>query len=110
MDLNEAGAGGEMPGRNAAFQQGSSGAPYRVASSFSQDSARFNDQVGSSFTPQSVLNQSNPSTGNGESMNDFNTRTLTNGAQLPTQNGSAASTWNTDVHLMLDGKPLLSPL
>lgn len=109
MDLNQAGANGELPGRTEAFQQGTTGTPYRVASSLSQDSARFNDQVGRGFTPESVLNTTVQS-GNGMSASDYQNRTLTNGSMLPTQNGDSSGTWSTDVKLMLDGKPLLSRL
>jgi hypothetical protein len=109
MDLAQAGAGGEIPGRNAAFQQGSSGNPYRVASSFSQDSASYMDKVGRGFTPESVLNSTVQSS-NGMSPGDYSSRTLTNGAKLPTSNGSSSDTWNLDTKLRLDGKPLLSPL
>jgi len=96
--------------RNVSFGQGMSGDPTRVSSSLSADSARFNDEVGSGFTPMSVLNQSNPGTGNGMSSTDFTTRTLTNGVELPSPNGESQSTYKSDVNLILDGKPLLSPL
>jgi hypothetical protein len=99
-----------MPGRNMAFGQGQAGDSTRVGSSLAADSARFNDSVGKDFTPMSVLNQSNPSSGNGMSSTDFSQRTLTNGAQLPSVNGDSADTYKGDVGLLLDGKPLMSPL
>ena len=104
MDLTEAGEGGqEFTGRNAAFGQGSSGNPYRVASSFSQDSAKWNDAVGSGFTPQSVLN-STVASGNGMSSGDYGNRMLSNGSMLPTTNGMDQNTSKGIAKLLLDGQ------
>jgi len=104
MDLTEAGEGGqEYTGRNAAFGQGSSGNPYRVSSSLSQDSAQWNDRVGSGFTPQSVLNTTVAS-GNGMSGSDYSTRMLSNGSMLPTVNGMDPKTNQGIANLLLDGQ------
>lgn len=103
MDLMEAGEGGqEYTGRNSAFNMGSSGNPYRVASSLSADSAKWNDEVGKDFTPTSVLNQTVQS-GNGMSAADYSSRTLSNGTLLPTQNGMSSGTRTGIAKLLLDG-------
>lgn len=103
MDLTEAGEGGaETYGRNAAFGQGSSGNPYRVASSLQQDSATYNDQVGKMFNPQSVLN-STVGSGNGMSSSDYSSRVLSNGSELPTQNGMDSNTHAGIARILLDG-------
>lgn len=103
MDLNVAGAGMEQTGRNAAFGQGSSGNPYRVASTLGADSARYMDQVGSGFTPTSVLNQTVTS-GNGMSGQDYSSRMLSNGRLLPDSNGMAPDTSQGIAKLLLDGQ------
>lgn len=102
MDLSEAGQANGFVGRNEAFGQGSAGAPYRVANSLQQDSAIWNDSVGSGFTPQSVLNQTVAS-GNGMSSGDYSSRELSNGSMLPTQNGMSADTRTGIAKILLDG-------
>lgn len=102
MDLNQAGAAGEMPGRQESFSQGSSGNPYRVASTMDENSVRYNDMVGKDFTPTSVLNQTVLS-GNGMSQNDYSTRVLSNGTELPTGNGEDPQTRQGIARLLLDG-------
>lgn len=83
------------------FQQGSSGNPYRVASSLGDDSVMYNDMVGKNFTPTSVLNQTVMS-GNGMSQAD-QSRQLANGAFLPTPNGEDQKTSQGIAGLLLDG-------
>lgn len=103
MDLNEAGEGGqEFSGRSAAFAQGSSGNPYRVASSLGDDSIQYNDAVGKNFTPQSVLQQTVQSS-NGMSQSDYSSRMLSNGSMLPSGNGEDATTRQGIASLLLDG-------
>lgn len=103
MDLSEAGEGtAEYTGRTAAFGQGSSGNPYRVASSLGADSAKWNDEVGKNFTPTSVLNQTVMSA-NGMSATDYGTRMLSNGSELPTGNGMSPDTRTGIAKLLLDG-------
>jgi hypothetical protein len=104
MDLSEAGEGGqEFTGRTAAFGQGSSGNPYRVASSLGADSAKWNDEVGSGFNPQSVLN-STVQSGDGMNSNEYNSRILSNNTLLPSGNGSDPTTTTGIDKLLLDGK------
>jgi len=103
MDLTEAGQGMEQSGRNAAFGQGSSGNPYRVASTLGANSARYMDQVGSGFTPTSVLNQTVASS-NGMSGQDYSSRMLSNGKLLPDANGMSADTNTGIAKLLLDGQ------
>lgn len=103
MDLTEAGeSGGDFVGRSAAFGQGSGGNPYRVASSLGADSARFNDQVGKGFTPESVLNQTVRS-GIGMSQQDYSSRMLSNNTMLPSANGMSRGTMQGIAKLLLDG-------
>lgn len=103
MDLTDAGAGAETYGRSAAdFQNGSSGNPYRVATSMGAHSASYEDAVGRHFTPESVLNQTVGS-GNGMSANDYSSRVLSNGGMLPTLNGMDAKTGEGIDRLLLDG-------
>jgi hypothetical protein len=99
----------EQTGRNAAFGQGSSGNPYRVASSLSQDSAMYNDAVGKNFTPTSVLNQTVTS-GNGMSGQDYSSRMLSNGTLLPDANGMAPDTSQGIAKLLLDGQRQIGTL
>lgn len=102
MDLQEAGEGAaEYTGRNAAFGQGSSGNPYRVASSM--NGTAYADQPGSGLTPQSVL-QSTVASGNGMSSNDYSSRMLSNGSMLPTANGMDPKTNQGIARLLLDGQ------
>jgi hypothetical protein len=103
MDLINAGSGQDHVGRTAAFGQGSGGNPYRVASSLQQDSANYQDEVGSGFTPTSVLNQTVGS-GNGMSSGDYTSRTLSNGSLLPTENGMAGNTHQGIAKMLLDGQ------
>jgi hypothetical protein len=103
VDLNDAGAGTGTVGRTEAFGHGSSGNPYRVANSLQQDSAIWNDEVGSGFTPQSVLNTT-VSSGDGMSADDYSNRTLSNGTLLPTGNGESTDTRQGIAKLLLDGK------
>lgn len=104
MDLTEAGEGGqEFTGRTAAFGQGSSGAPYRVGSSLAADSAKWNDEVGSGFTPQSVLN-STVASSNGFDASSYSSRVLSNGSLLPTANGMDTKTDQGIAKLLLDGQ------
>lgn len=100
MDLTEAGEGGaETYGRNAAFGQGSSGNPYRVASSM--NGTAYSDKVGQGFTPQSVLQQTVASS-NGYSSGDY-ARMLSNGSLLPDSNGMDSKTSTGIDRLLLDG-------
>lgn len=108
MDLQQAGAGQEFIGRSESFNMGSGGMPYRVATSFGQDSARFNDQVGKNFTPESVLNQTVRSP-NGMSVSDYS-RILTNGAMLPDANGMSADTSQGIAKILLDGRRTIGTL
>lgn len=102
MDLTEAGEGGqEFTGRSAAFGQGSSGNPYRVASSM--NGTAWGDSVGSTFTPQSVLN-STVASGNGSNQEDYQSRVLSNGSLLPTANGMDPKTHQGIDKLLLDGQ------
>ena len=109
MDLNAAGSGMEQTGRNAAFGQGSSGNPYRVASSLGADSAAYNDAVGKNFTPTSVLNQTVVSS-NGMSGQDYSSRMLSNGSLLPDENGMSAGTSTGIAKLLLDGQRQIGTL
>jgi hypothetical protein len=100
MDLNQAGT--EQPGRMESFSQGSGGNPYRVATSLGQDSAAYMREIGNGFTPESVLN-STVHSGNGESASDYSSRTLSNGAMLPTGNGEDQQTQQGIARILLDG-------
>lgn len=93
----------EMSGRNASFGQGQTGNPARVSSSLAADGAKWTDEVGSGFNPQSVLNTTVQS-GNGMNSNEYNSRVLSNGSLLPSSNGMDSGT-NTGIDkLLLDGQ------
>jgi hypothetical protein len=98
-----------MIGRSEAFGQGQSGNSTMVSSSLQQDSANFNDRVGKTFTPQSVLN-STVGSGNGMSTSDYSSRMLTNGGLLPTGNGESSDTQKALDKILLDGKQAVGTL
>lgn len=99
----------DMSGRTASFGQGSSGNPARVSSSLQADSARWTDEVGSGFNPQSVLNTTVGS-GNGMNANDYSSHVLSDGSMLPNSNGMSSGTSTSEDKLLLDGKRELGTL
>jgi hypothetical protein len=97
MDLNE------MSGRNASFGQGQQGNPAKISSSLAADGAKWTDEVGSGFNPQSVLN-STVQSGDGMNQNEYNSRILSNNTLLPSGNGMDTPTTTGIDKLLLDGK------
>lgn len=102
MDLDQAGAGGEMPGRVQAFTQGTTGTPWNVASSFNTGSQVLDSQVAGSWSPQSVLDPVR-SSGNGMSSADYE-RVLPGNVRLPSMNGSSTGSYNAAKYMRLMGQ------
>lgn len=92
-----------------AFSHGVAGNPAMVSSSLSADSAKWNDEVGKTFTPTSVLNTTVPSV-NGISQQDYSSRALSNGSLLPDSNGMSTATSQGIDKLLLDGRQQVGTL